>query len=104
MDVLFMDFLLKEVHGIQVNFLIKLYSPNYFLFFNLFINKELSILDDPLPKILYPNLPYVWFIPVNKSLEITDSYDCPVYRTSKRAGELLTTGQSTNFIINICKK
>ena len=66
-------------------------------------NSELSLLDDPLPKILYPSLPFVWFIPVNKTHPVPESYDCPVYRTSKRAGELLTTGQSTNFLIHISK-
>jgi len=63
----------------------------------------LNSLDDPLPKILYPKLPYVWFIPEKKDSLVPESYDCPVYRTSKRAGELLTTGQSTNFLINIGK-
>lgn len=48
-------------------------------------------------------MPFIWFIPVNKSDTVAESYDCPVYRTSKRAGELLTTGQSTNFLINISK-
>jgi dynein heavy chain len=63
------------------------------------------LLDDPLPKILYPSLPYVWFYPVNKIEKVPENYyDCPVYITSKRAGELLTSGQSLNFIIHISKK
>ena len=48
-------------------------------------------------------MPSVWFIPVNKSTEIPKNYECPVYRTAKRSGELLTTGQSTNFLINLCE-
>ncbi len=66
---------------------------------------ESKLLDESIPKILYPSLPYVWFIPVKKST-INESeskeYICPVYRTLKRAGELSTTGQSTNFLINMC--
>jgi dynein heavy chain len=66
-------------------------------------NNNKKQLNDPLPKVLYPQMPYVWFKPVHKSLEKVDCYVCPVYRTSRRAGELSTTGQSTNFLINICK-
>lgn len=28
-------------------------------------------------------------------------YMCPMYRTLKRAGELMTTGHSTNFILSV---
>lgn len=52
---------------------------------------------------LYPDLPYVWFKPAQKESIKNEGYVCPVYRTSKRAGELLTTGQSTNFLLNMCK-
>ncbi len=50
-------------------------------------------------------MPHIWFRPkkIEKEKEKKDVYECPVYRTSKRAGELLTTGQSTNFLIHISK-
>ena len=48
-------------------------------------------------------MPHIWFRPTKsgKEREKKDVFECPVYRTPKRAGELLTTGQSTNFLIHI---
>lgn len=67
-------------------------------------NREKNYIDEPIPKILYPHLPYVWFKPIKKvDLKKREVYECPVYRTSKRQGELNTSGQSTNFIISFCK-
>ncbi len=89
-DAIYTDFLLKEPDGIQVRII-------------LFNCIETKLLEDSLPKILYPSLPYIWFKPVKKGESINKGYICPVYRTQKRSGELSTTGQSTNFLINMCK-
>lgn len=45
-------------------------------------------------------IPVIWLEPINvKKLEKLGYYECPLYKTSRRAGELLTTGHSTNFVM-----
>lgn len=65
-------------------------------------NSDIRLLDESLPKVLLPEMPHIWFKPEKKDEDkkIVD-YECPVYRTSKRSGELLTTGQSTNFLLHM---
>jgi len=63
-----------------------------------------SHLTDQEPGQLFTQMPIVWLDPIRKSdVKTTSSkgflYDCPVYKTSTRAGELSTTGHSTNFVL-----
>jgi len=45
-------------------------------------------------------MPVVWLEPViDKEQGDEKTYPCPLYKTSLRAGELSTTGHSTNFVL-----
>ena len=46
-------------------------------------------------------MPIVHFLPKENYVSDKFSYQCPVYKTSIRAGVLNTTGQSTNFVLSI---
>lgn len=50
---------------------------------------------------LYADMPVIHFIPVINPERDVSKYECPVYKTSVRAGVLSTTGQSTNFILAV---
>jgi dynein heavy chain, axonemal len=62
-------------------------------------NREQGYLDESLPGSMFSDLPIVHFAPVNNFEPPEDEYQCPLYKTSVRAGILSTTGQSTNFVL-----
>lgn len=49
--------------------------------------------------VMYSPLPIVHLMPVQDYTAPDCTYDCPLYKTSARAGALSTTGQSTNFVL-----
>ena len=84
--------------------------------FGLFIENarwsaEGRCLEEPLPGEMHAQVPVIHFIPEERSAaaganayhadDDSWTYKCPVYKTGARAGVLLTTGQSTNFILTV---
>ncbi|OAF71836.1 Dynein heavy chain 12, axonemal [Intoshia linei] len=65
-------------------------------------NKRKHVLAEQKMRVLYDPLPILWIFPITKTdLKINNRYNCPLYKTSERRGILLTTGHSTNFVLNI---
>jgi dynein heavy chain len=61
-----------------------------------------NYLAEPVPKILYYLMPTVLLKPIRIAEKPKKhTYECPVYKTSKRQGVLSTTGHSTNFVLTI---
>ncbi|KAK9815239.1 hypothetical protein WJX72_000483 [[Myrmecia] bisecta] len=56
---------------------------------------------EALPGQMYSPLSTIHFIPREGHKPPPDSYPCPLYKTSARAGVLSTTGQSTNFVLHL---
>ena len=46
-------------------------------------------------------MPVIHFVPVQNYLPPKENYESPLYKTNIRAGILSTTGQSTNYILNV---
>ena len=60
-------------------------------------------LAEPLRRQLYSDMPPIWLRPCPTKKLPTGrlTYTTPVYKTSRRAGTLSTTGHSTNFVLAI---
>ena len=59
--------------------------------------------DDQDPKVILIDFPVIWLEPDQIAEEDkpspSESYNCPLYKTSERRGVLNTTGHSTNFVL-----
>jgi dynein heavy chain len=56
--------------------------------------------EESLPRKLLDDIPCIWLKPViADEYKPTNVYECPLYKTSLRAGTLSTTGHSTNFVV-----
>eukprot|EP01038_Epipyxis_sp_PR26KG_P008413 gene8413-11380_t len=65
-------------------------------------NRALLRMDDSLPRQLLDVMPCIWLKPViTAEYNPVSVYDCPLYKTSIRAGTLSTTGHSTNFVVSL---
>lgn len=64
-------------------------------------DKEENALSEQNPGELYSEMPVIHFLPIDTDVQKEFYYECPVYKTSVRAGVLSTTGQSTNFILSV---
>ena len=69
-------------------------------------NRDGKFLDESKPGVMTSNLPVIHFKPVQGYVQPPllaeadpTEYQCPLYKTSVRAGILSTTGQSTNFVL-----
>lgn len=59
-----------------------------------------KMVEDSDPKVPIIKMPVIWLEPViDKDVPEEKVYFCPLYKTSVRAGELSTTGHSTNFVL-----
>jgi len=62
-------------------------------------NKTIHMLDESKPKVLYVEMPLIWYVPKkNREKPVTGVYHLPVYKVLSRTGTLSTTGHSTNFV------
>ena len=60
--------------------------------------KEMKMCESR-PSVLFEPMPVIHFNPVTfEQYDLGTRYECPLYKTSRRAGTLSTTGHSTNFV------
>ena len=65
-------------------------------------DRNLMCLQESLPRQVLDPMPCVWLKPIIASeYNPVSVYDCPLYRTSARAGTLSSSGHSTNYVLSI---
>lgn len=64
-------------------------------------DRDQQLVADQYPAKMTETMPVVWFAPKEDYKPDPDEYQAPLYKTSNRAGVLSTTGQSTNYILNV---
>jgi dynein heavy chain len=67
---------------------------------------ETKALSEPFKRQLYSPMPVLFLKPTERSKHTKKdhqnlTYNCPVYRTSKRSGALQSNGMSDNFVIDL---
>jgi dynein heavy chain len=63
-------------------------------------DRTVMAMAESLPRQLLSPMPCIWLKPViSASYDPSFVYNCPLYKTSIRAGTLSTTGHSTNFVV-----
>ncbi|QDZ24237.1 heavy chain of dynein [Chloropicon primus] len=62
---------------------------------------EKKMLIESSPGNMFAGLPMIHFEPIENYVPPKENYECPLYKTSVRAGVLSTTGQSTNYVLNL---
>ena len=87
----------------------EMFSPPQFgaYIFGLFMeggryDRSEGVLSDSVPGVLFDSMPCIWLKPIIAAeYNPVNAYDCPLYKTSTRAGTLSTTGHSTNFVVSL---
>lgn len=65
-------------------------------------NYDKHMLDESEPKKLFTDVPMIHLQPIeNRVVPEEGFYSCPIYKVLSRTGTLLTTGHSTNFVMDM---
>lgn len=65
-------------------------------------DREKMLMAESLPRQLLDSMPCILLRPIiAEDYNPTEIYECPLYKTSIRAGTLSTTGHSTNFVVTM---
>ncbi|KAG1713130.1 hypothetical protein DVH05_000853 [Phytophthora capsici] len=63
-------------------------------------DRKSRMMAESIPNELFDRMPVIWLKPMRREeYKPADVYECPLYKTSIRAGTLSTTGHSTNFVV-----